>query len=402
MGPYRHEARTLSAPTRPTRVVSLDALRGFTVFFMLFVNDVASVRDVPWWLYHMPRGVNGLTPVDVVFPAFLFMVGAAIPLAMDRRRAEGVSVLVLLRHVVLRSAALVVMGLFVMNGRQLDPVAAGVPYGVWNGLMLAALLLAWLSDPKADAGRQRVIRTVRVVAVVVLVILAATFRSKTPAAHGGWFDLTNWSVLGTIGWAYLTAATLCLWTRGHRVAMGTAFIALVAWNVGTRLGIAPVVFLARHFYPVANGGAASAVVAGILAAQLLLRERPPRRRLAELAIYAAGLALGGVALLSFGVSKGDKTPSYELFCAAITAVLLALFYQAIDVRAVWSGRPFLSAGRNALMVYLIPDIFYAIVGVLWLGRFGSGWTGAVGSMAFAVVWMAIGALLARSRMRVQL
>jgi predicted acyltransferase len=66
----------MSAPNHPispqdTRVVAIDILRGLTIFVMVFVNDVAGVKGLPWWTYHIPAGKNGRTYVDVVFSAFL-------------------------------------------------------------------------------------------------------------------------------------------------------------------------------------------------------------------------------------------------------------------------------------------------------------------------------------------
>ena len=65
-----------------TRIVSVDILRGLTMLVMIFVNDLAEVKGLPWWTYHMPGHANGMTYVDVVFPAFLFILGMAIPLAV--------------------------------------------------------------------------------------------------------------------------------------------------------------------------------------------------------------------------------------------------------------------------------------------------------------------------------
>src|SRR2546430_12552872 len=47
----------------PPRVFSVDALRGFVMFAMLFVNDIAGVHRAPWWMkHHQPEdGGNGMT-----------------------------------------------------------------------------------------------------------------------------------------------------------------------------------------------------------------------------------------------------------------------------------------------------------------------------------------------------
>src|SRR5256885_1596306 len=73
------------------RVMSVDALRGFVMFMMIFVNDLAGAPTtiVPAWMRHF-HGKSGMTFVDLVFPAFLFIVGMSIPLALGRRlRSEA-------------------------------------------------------------------------------------------------------------------------------------------------------------------------------------------------------------------------------------------------------------------------------------------------------------------------
>ena len=71
------------------RIISIDALRGITIFVMIFVNELASIKEVPQWMRHMPADADAMTFVDVVFPAFLFIVGMSIPFAFNARLLKG-------------------------------------------------------------------------------------------------------------------------------------------------------------------------------------------------------------------------------------------------------------------------------------------------------------------------
>jgi predicted acyltransferase len=41
------------------------------MILMIFVNDLWSLKDIPAWLGHVERGVDGIRLADIVFPAFL-------------------------------------------------------------------------------------------------------------------------------------------------------------------------------------------------------------------------------------------------------------------------------------------------------------------------------------------
>ena len=116
-----------SKPAVPSRVTSIDILRALTMVLMIFVNDLWSLRDIPMWLEHVERGVDGIGLADVVFPAFLFIVGLSLPYAIDHRRMKGDSEAQLVMHVVTRTIALLVMGLFLVNGETINAAAMGIP-----------------------------------------------------------------------------------------------------------------------------------------------------------------------------------------------------------------------------------------------------------------------------------
>jgi heparan-alpha-glucosaminide N-acetyltransferase len=394
------------AATAPagTRVAAIDVFRGLVILVMVFVNDAASIRGLPWWLAHMSPWVNGMTFVDVVFPAFLFIVGMAIPLALDRRLARGEPHWAIAGHVARRTASLLAMGLLIMNGRRLDPGTSGVPYAVWNVGMLVGVVALWhKADRRGSVRAARVQLAVRTAALGGLVLLVLLYRSSV----GGWIDFRDWGILGSIGWAYLTVTILTLLSRRRLSPLLLSLAGLVAWNVATRhcaTGLVPV--LKQYFYPVGNGSAAAITLCGVVVSvwhtqRLCSFGEAMRRTLAfGLLMTWAGLLLAP----RYGISKIGGTPSFVLFSAAICCVLFLLFHWLVDLKGQIRWASFLRpASQNALLTYLLPDVFYAIFGLRWLdATFGFGYVGLVRASAFAFAILGVSAVLTRLRVRLVL
>ena len=77
------------------------------VALMIFVNELAKVKGLPWWTYHAPGKIDAMTYVD----GFLFILGMAIPLALQARIKKGHRIPAILGHIALRSVALIVLAI---------------------------------------------------------------------------------------------------------------------------------------------------------------------------------------------------------------------------------------------------------------------------------------------------
>ncbi len=96
----------------PRRLFSLDILRGLTMAFMIMVNNTG--RDGAWTeMRHADW--NGFTATDLVFPTFLFVVGASIVFSIEARLRRGDSRAKLAWHSLRRAAVLLLLGI-VVNG----------------------------------------------------------------------------------------------------------------------------------------------------------------------------------------------------------------------------------------------------------------------------------------------
>jgi hypothetical protein len=112
------------------------------MFMMIFVNDLAGAgRVLPDWMVHYSdrhRGGSGMTFVDLVFPAFLFIVGMSVPLALGGRLAKGEPVWRIIGHVFTRTLSLLAIGIQSSGRRRplgalrgVDPGSIHRPEPTW-------------------------------------------------------------------------------------------------------------------------------------------------------------------------------------------------------------------------------------------------------------------------------
>src|SRR5690606_39936170 len=87
---------------KSNRIMSIDIMRGITLFLMLFVNDVY-IPGVPNWLVHAEASEDGMGLADWVLPGFLFMVGLSIPYAIEARRRKNQRSKSLWSHILVRT-----------------------------------------------------------------------------------------------------------------------------------------------------------------------------------------------------------------------------------------------------------------------------------------------------------
>ena len=92
------------------RVLSIDVLRGLTIALMILVNDPGDWAHTYAQLDH--AAWNGFTLTDLVFPNFLFMVGASIIFSMQGRIRRGEDRRTLAFHIIRRSAIIFALDLF--------------------------------------------------------------------------------------------------------------------------------------------------------------------------------------------------------------------------------------------------------------------------------------------------
>ena len=112
------------------RLYSLDALRGFDMFWIMgaggVFSNLAKITGSPIWegianqLSH--PAWNGFTMYDLIFPLFLFMAGVSTPFSIESQREKGKTNEQLLLRVIRRGLVLVLLGIIYNNGLKLIPL----------------------------------------------------------------------------------------------------------------------------------------------------------------------------------------------------------------------------------------------------------------------------------------
>lgn len=338
-----------------TRLLSLDAYRGFVMFLMmaevLRLYRVAAARpDSAFWkflaLHQTHAEWIGCSLHDLIQPSFSFMVGVALPFSLASRIGRGQSRGRLFAHALGRSLVLILLGVFLRS--------IGRPQTYWTfedtltqiGLGYPILFLLGLRSMRAQ--------WIAFAAILVGYWAAFAFYPLPNAA----FDYASVGVAKD--WPHLLNGFAAHWNKNSNFAWAfdTWFLNLFprekifAFNEG---GYATLSFIPTL----------ATMILGLVAGQVLRSERAPWTKAKWLALAGiTGLACG--ALLGWlgvcPIVKRIWTPSWVLFSGGWCFLLMAGFYAVIDLLNFkrWSF-PLVVIGLNSIAAYLIAHLFDGFV-----------------------------------------
>ncbi len=315
----------LAQPAPVRRLISLDALRGFDMFWIMGGEEVFHVlaKTTGWaWAIFMADqlthvGWNGFRPYDCIFPLFLFLAGVSTPYSLGSRLTKGDDRSMLARKVIMRGLILVALGIIYNNGLFEKPFA----------------------------------------------------------------DMRFGSVLGRIGLAGMFAQLIFLYVRSERTRYGIFVgILLLYWALlllvpvpgfgagnltmeGSLVGYVDRLLMPGHLYKVVHDpeGLLSTFPAictgllGVFAGTLLRRHGLTDNKKVQQLILAgvSCVALGWIWNLVFPVNKNLWTSSFVLVAGGWSLLILSLFYWIIDVKNLrrWTFF-FVVIGMNSILIYL--------------------------------------------------
>ena len=389
-----NDAAQASSDARPKRMLSVDALRGFDMFWIIGGEEVAKALEAlggGWLLTAISEQLKhvewaGFRFYDGIFPLFLFLVGVSITLSMDRMLASAGRGGALAR-IARRSVLLFAVGVFYYGGFSRawpDVQVSGVLPRIALCYFIAATLYVFL--PRKGL-------------VAAAVLFLAGYWALLSFAPFPDVSLAH----GTIGkkgsqadaktppalLAGVVPAVAGVFEEGRNFAHYVDY----RWLPGKK----------RNLYYSNEGllSTMSAVVTtlfGIMAGWLLTSTRWTEKQKAAwlLGAGAAALCMGFLWGLQMPVIKRIWTPSFCLVSGGFSAVMLGAFYLVVDV---WRWQkwctPFLWIGANALAVYLAVNLldFNAIAARLAGGDVQAFLDSRIGQGVGGVLIAGIGLLL---------
>lgn len=356
------------------RVLSIDAFRGFVMVLMLaeamrlwtlaaaypastFLALVAfNTTHVPW---------RGCSLHDLIQPAFSFLVGAALPFSIASRHAKGQSFGRMLAHAAWRSAALILLGIFLRSLERRQTYWTFEDTLTQIGLGYTCLFLLAFAR----------LRTQVMGFAAILIGFWAAF-VLYPAPAPGLFAHFNKNT--NLSWAF-DVWFLNLFPRESPFRFNSG-----GWST-------------LSFIPTL-----ATMMLGLWAGEWLKSARSAEDKFKGLLAAGAALAVAGLALDALGICPIVKrvwTSSYTLYSGGLVVIMLAVFYGLLDLKG-WRrwAFPLLVVGANSIAVYVMSwtmESFVKEALVRHLGRAPFAILGAPfdpvlrGAAVLVVFWLAL-------------
>lgn len=386
---------------------AIDILRALTMLLMIFVNDFWTVKGVPHWMQHANTNEDFLGLADVVFPLFLFVMGMSIPYAIERRSSKGYSELSTIIHILTRTFALLIMGVYTVNTEYGFSTDMAINRDVFRILMVLAFLLIWNLYPKTDKKVRYLYDVLKIIGVLILLYLAIIYRDD----KGEIMQVRWWGILGSIGWTYLVCSLIYLFVRNKISVILAFWIGFVILCLIKSSNLIPRESFINSFiniFHLGTGANVSFTMGGILLSLILVKYRDAVSYKKIIFLVSTVILFFLLAALSNNfwiVSKNRGTLPWVLYCLAIAIASYGIIeYIVYKGKASWFNliKP---AGTATLTCYLIPyvlySLLYGLINISLLGWTLSGVPGLIKCAVFAFLCVGITALLERFKIKIK-
>ena len=334
------------------------------MFLMLWVNDFWTLNSIPKWLKHAVSGEDYLGFSDLVFPWFLFAIGLSIPFAFESRLLKGENNVTIGKHILLRTIALLVMGLFHMNMEMYNHQSSYISKPIFVIISTFAFFMIWNDHSRLKGKNDFFYKLLPFLGVTILIIMFFIYRGQDYDGNAIGFRIHWWGILGLIGWVYsITAGTYFVFKKSI-FALSIAFFISMILNFMDSSDISYAIFSWQkaNWIP-GSGGLQALSFGGIITSLCLIRYKNDIRILYGFLSFAGllSLLLGLFLRKYFIISKIAGTPSWILISMSTAIFLFIFLHWVVDLKKQLSWyEPISIAGTATLTCYLIPYFYYSV------------------------------------------
>ncbi len=331
-----------------SRLLSLDVMRGITIAGMILVNNPGSEHSIYVPLEHSPW--NGITPTDLVFPFFIFIMGVSMFLSYKKFdfKLTRQTFIKLLR----RSVLLFLIG-WALNW-------LGHSYGTFNELHSSSLsFVEKVGQATTDFENVRILGVLQRLALVSFFgsIIVLVVNPKRIPWLIGFILLAYWIIIAATNSFFETNDSIV--ASIDRLVLGTSHM------YSERLPDGSII----HFDPEGILGVfpgIAHVLLGFLAGKMIADTKENGERIQKLFIFGTLIMFAGF-LMSYGfpINKKIWSSSYVLVTSGLASLLLAILIWFIDMKENkrWSVF-FESFGVNPMFVYVVAYLMNILIGNL--------------------------------------
>lgn len=345
------------------RVKSLDVFRGLSIAIMIFVNYGGGQY---WFFKHSPW--NGLTVADLVFPWFLWVMGASMVISLRSQLRSSLSRKRLFMRVLQRSVILVAMGVILnTSGHKKQSIATLRLPGVLQRIGLSYFVVASIETvfmkPQGSFqyGRWLVIQDILdswVQWLVVLFLTAAqvvlTFMlpvSGCPTGYLGPGGLHNHGLNFNCTGGAAGYIDIMVFGPEHMYKNPTCksiYHTVMPYDPEGLLGTLTSILM---------------VYLGVQAGRIILCYHYTFSRIIRWTVWATFMGIIAGVLCNFSkndgvipVNKNLWSLSYVLALASMAFFLQSVLYFVVDAKRWWSGSPLHYAGMNSVVIYIGHEV----------------------------------------------
>ena len=299
----------------------------------------ATARFLAEMLDHRPW--VGVVPWDLIQPAFMFMVGVALPFSIASRRAKGQTFGRMFAHSVFRALILIALGIFLRSQERSQTYFTFEDVLTQIGLGYVALfLLAW--------ARPRVQWLAAVLILVGYWLLFALYPLPPPG-----FDTKSVGV--PPDWPHHVSGFAAHWDKNTNVANRVD-----QWFLNLFPRERPFVYNGGGYLTLNFVPSLATMIFGLLTGGLLKSNRAATKKVRDLVSWGIAGLIVGSAIHLLGICPIVKriwTPSWTIFSAGWVVLFLAGYYYAIDVKGYrrWT-LPFVVVGMNSIAMYVLVHV----------------------------------------------